>query len=169
MKNLILLIATITLYACSTTSENNIEDITNETTETEYLTETIDEEAPEEIITDTETILKELGLKWIKLNSDGSQIPEYCRYGIYTVSFDETGSFIEYSEGGDAVNYDITGMEMNSDRITLKCKNFDEEFNIYIFDWRQDVTIFKIGEIEELYTKETNQSSFKIVKEECDE
>lgn len=171
MKNLILLIATITLYACSTTSENNIEDITNETTETEYLTETIDEEAPEEIITDTETILKELGLKWIKLSYDANSyfIPEYCMYGIYTISFDETGSFMEYSEGGDAVNYDIAAMEMNSDRITLNCKNFDEEFNIYIFDWDLDVTIFKIGEIEELYTKETNQSSFKIVKEECDE
>lgn len=169
MKNLMLLIATITLYACSTTSENNADTITEKTTETECITEIIEEEEPEKIITDTKVILNELGLKWIKLNSDGSQIPEYCMYGIYTVSFDETGSFIEYSEGGDAVNYDITGMEMNSDRITLKCKNFNEEFNIYIFDWRQDVTIFKIGEEEELYTKEANQSSFYVIKEECDE
>ncbi|MDF1673534.1 MAG: hypothetical protein P1U41_08510 [Vicingaceae bacterium] len=168
MKNLMLLIATITLYACTTTSENDVEAITEKTTETEYITEIIEEEEPEKIITDTKVILNELGLKWIKLNSDGSQIPEYCMYGIYTVSFDETGSFIEYSEGGDAVNYDIKGMEMNSDRITLKCKNFNEEFNIYIFDWRQDVTIFKIGEEEELYTKEANQSSFYVIKEECD-
>lgn len=169
MRNLMLLIATITLYACTTTPENNADTITDKTTETEYITEIIEEEEPEELITDTKVILNELGLKWIKLNSDGSQIPEYCRYGIYAISFDETGSFIEYSEGGDAVNYGITGMEMNSDRITLKCKNFDEEFNIYIFDWQEDVTIFKIGEVEELYTKEANQSSFYVIKEECDE
>jgi len=126
------------------------------------------EDTPEEIVA-------RLGNKWIELTKEGEEwiIYNECRYGSGGMYLDETGSWIEFSGGGDADSKDIVEMiriDYNKIKVTFREDVIGVNPIITLTSTGEDMLIMDEGtDNERAFILSSASDLVRTVNEECDE
>ncbi len=120
-------------------------------------------------------IIADMGQKWVALSKEFDRwiIFNECRYGSGGIYFEEDGSWIEFSGGGDAWSKAILEMQRTEyDQISLKLGDESgentEDFTIRLA--KDNIIIFNEGtENERGYILNSATDLVETVNEECDE